>query len=303
MAGILERIGDAGVIPVATIDHAANSIPLAAALLKGGLPVVEVTFRTGAAAEAISGLVAEFPEMLVGAGTVLNVSQAERAVAAGAQFIVSAGFSPGVVQYCLDRGVVVIPGCSTPTEITAALELDLKVVKFFPAEIFGGVGALRALGKPFGQISFIPTGGIGFHNLIDYLVLDNVWACGGSWMIKPDRRAVTRLARTTMSEVLGFSLDREIGGALLEEIEAIFNLTIRERSTPAGALARTKPDAAVEAEASLIVKTRSMARAKAYLQREGIAFCAETGAASALPPASIRLKRKAGDLCIRVVEE
>jgi len=195
------------IIPVVTIHDAENTEPLADALLEGGLPCAEITFRTDAAAEAIERI-AKKAGMLVGAGTVLKIEQAKQALDCGACFIVSPGFNPKVVQFCLENGIPVTPGISTPTDIEGALDFGLEIVKFFPAEAFGGVKTLKAISAPYGMIKFIPTGGIGPHNVLDYLALPQVPACGGSWMVKSDLIAgknfseIGRLTREAVSLVV-----------------------------------------------------------------------------------------------------
>lgn len=186
MSSMEERIQGFGVVPVAVIENAEDALPLAKALADGGLPCAEVTFRTEAAEESIRRISEGCPEMLVGAGTVLTTEQAERAVKAGAAFIVSPGFDPEIVDYCLEKKIPVFPGCITPTEVARAVKRGLRVVKFFPAEQFGGVAAIKALAAPYTRVKFMPTGGIGIKNLKDYLSCDRVIACGGSWMVKGD---------------------------------------------------------------------------------------------------------------------
>ena len=183
MNPILEEFGKFGLIPVVKIDRAEDAVPLAKALCDGGLPVAEVTFRTAAAADAIAAMTKAFPEMLVGAGTVLTTAQVDAAVAAGAKFIVSPGLNPKVVSYCVEREIPVTPGVSSPSEIEQALELGLEVVKFFPAEASGGLAKIKAMAAPYGGIRFMPTGGINADNLNSYLAYDRVLACGGSWMV------------------------------------------------------------------------------------------------------------------------
>lgn len=186
MNDIPKRLGELKLIPVVKIENAADAVPLGEALLEGGLPVAEITFRTDAAEEAIASLSEKLPELLVGAGTVLKVLQVQRAVDAGAKFIVSPGFNPKVVGYCVENGYPVTPGINSPTGIEQALEFDLEVVKFFPAEASGGVGMLKAMSAPYGGVKFIPTGGISAANVRTYLDLPSVHACGGSWMVKSD---------------------------------------------------------------------------------------------------------------------
>ena len=191
----LERLRNAGVVPVVVLDRAEDAIPAARAMLAGGVDVMEITFRTAAAAEAIRNVAAECPEMLVGAGTVLTVEQCEKAVALGAKFIVSPGFDAEIVDWCVERGVAVAPGCVTPTEIMAALKRGLSVVKFFPAGIYGGLKAMKALAAPFGQVKFIPTGGVSADNLAEYAAAPFVHAVGGSWLCPKTDVAAGNFAR------------------------------------------------------------------------------------------------------------
>ena len=191
----LERLRNAGVVPVVVLDRAEDAVPTARAMLAGGVDVMEITFRTAAAAEAIRNVAAECPEMLVGAGTVLTVEQCEKAVALGAKFIVSPGFDAEIVDWCVERGVAVAPGCVTPTEIMAALKRGLSVVKFFPAGIYGGLKAMKALAAPFGQVKFIPTGGVSADNLAEYAAAPFVHAVGGSWLCPKADVAAGNFAR------------------------------------------------------------------------------------------------------------
>ena len=182
MHKLFEAIGRIGVLPVIALERAEDAVPLARALLAGGIDCAEITFRTPAAAEAIRRMSGEVGAMLVGAGTVLTVQQAEQAILAGAQYIVSPGFDAAVVDWCQERGVPVLPGVATPTEINMALVRGIKLLKFFPAEEFGGIRMLKALHGPYPDVRFIPTGGINATNLAQYLTLSNVVAGGGSWM-------------------------------------------------------------------------------------------------------------------------
>ena len=191
----LERLRNAGVVPVVVLERAEDAVPAARAMLAGGVDVMEITFRTAAAAEAIRNVAAECPEMLVGAGTVLTVEQCEKAAALGAKFIVSPGFDAEIVDWCVERGVAVAPGCVTPTEIMAALKRGLSVVKFFPAGIYGGLKAMKALAAPFGQVKFIPTGGVSADNLAEYAAAPFVHAVGGSWLCPKADVAAGNFAR------------------------------------------------------------------------------------------------------------
>ena len=183
---VSETIQKMGVVPVVVLNDAKDAAPLAKALVEGGLPCAEVTFRTEAAEESIRIMASEFPEMFVGAGTVLTIDQVDRAVAAGAKFIVSPGFDPEIVDYCIEKEIPVYPGCITPSEVAQAVKRGLKVIKFFPAEQFGGVSTIKALAAPYTGVKFMPTGGVSAKNLESYLSFDKIVACGGSWMVKGD---------------------------------------------------------------------------------------------------------------------
>ena len=185
MSNPLKRLEQLALIPVIKIADAAKTLPLCDALVAGGLPCAEITFRTAAAPEAIR-LAASRGDMEVGAGTVLSVEQVKQAVDAGATYIISPGFDPEVVEYCVKHQILITPGVATPTDIQAALRFGLEVVKFFPAEAFGGLKTLKAISAPFGQMRFIPTGGINEKNLLEYLAFKKVVACGGSWMVKDE---------------------------------------------------------------------------------------------------------------------
>ena len=209
---ILKEISNIGIIPVVKINDAAKAVPLAKALAEGGLNAAEITFRTDAAEEAIRLISEACPDMLVGAGTVLTPEQAELAMEAGAKFIVSPGFNPRVVKWCLDNGVTPLPGCTTPSEIEQALELGLKVVKFFPAEQSGGLSKIKAMSAPYGSIKFMPTGGISLDNLNDYLCDKCIIACGGSFMVKESYidnenwDEITKLTNQAVEIMLGLKI-------------------------------------------------------------------------------------------------
>ena len=186
MMTIEERFEDFGVVPVVVLDDVIDALPLAKALTEGGLPCAEVTFRTEAAEESIKVMAEAYPDMVVGAGTVLTIEQVDAAVKAGAKFIVSPGFDPEIVDYCLEKEIPIFPGCVTPSEVAQAVKRGLKVVKFFPAEPAGGVAMIKAMAAPYNQLRFMPTGGIGTQNLKDYLEFNKIICCGGSWMVKAD---------------------------------------------------------------------------------------------------------------------
>jgi 2-dehydro-3-deoxyphosphogluconate aldolase / (4S)-4-hydroxy-2-oxoglutarate aldolase len=182
---LVSQLEAAGLVPVVVLDDAGRAPGLARALVRAGLPVAEITFRTRAAGEAIRAMADQVPELLVGAGTLTSPQQVDEAVAAGARFAVTPGFNPRVVERCLERGLPVIPGVNAPGFIEMALAYDLRTLKFFPAELSGGIAMIKALSGPYGGVRFVPTGGIGPGNLAAYLQLPAVAACGGSWMVEP----------------------------------------------------------------------------------------------------------------------
>ncbi len=209
MNQMIKELYSIGLIPVIKIEDPSDAVPLAKALIDGGLPAAEITFRTACAAEAIKNITEAYPEMLVGAGTVLTCEQVDAAIAAGSKFLVSPGLNPKVTSYCLSKGVPMLPGCSNPSDIEAALELGLKTVKFFPAEAAGGLKMLKAMAAPYGQLTFMPTGGINADNLLDYLKFNKIIACGGSFMVRDDLirdkkwDEITALTRNAVKAMLG----------------------------------------------------------------------------------------------------
>ena len=186
MSYIADKFEELGVVPVVVLEDAKDALPLAKALMEGGLPCAEVTFRTEAAQESIRLMAQEYPDMLVGAGTVLTTKQVDEAIEAGAKFIVSPGFDPEIVDYCQEKGIEIFPGCVSPSEVAQAVKKGLKVVKFFPAEQAGGIDMIKAMAAPYHEFRFMPTGGINPNNLEKYLTFNKILCCGGSGMVKGD---------------------------------------------------------------------------------------------------------------------
>ena len=213
---ILEKLSLAGLVPVIAINDAEDAVPLCRALMDGGLPVAEITFRTAAAEESIRRVHEELPNVILMAGTVLTTEQAERAVKAGAAAIVSPGLNPEVVKWCLAHDVPVCPGTANPSDIEVALSLGLKAVKFFPAEALGGLKLIKAMAAPYGNVHFMPTGGINEQNMLDYLAFDKILCCGGSWMVPGDAvkakdwQRITEITRSAVDKMLGLEL-RHVG--------------------------------------------------------------------------------------------
>lgn len=211
---IISKIEKIGIVPVVVMKNAAEASKLAQALCQGGLPCAEVTFRTKDAADTIKEMKKSCPDMLVGAGTILTKEQVDQAIRAGAEFIVSPGFNPHIIEYCLKRNIIALPGIVTPSELALAIEYGLKYVKFFPAEASGGIPMIEAISAPYPEISFMPTGGINFQNAKAYLECKSVFACGGSWMVKKQliekqqydeiellARKASELVKTTRGEI------------------------------------------------------------------------------------------------------
>jgi 2-dehydro-3-deoxyphosphogluconate aldolase/(4S)-4-hydroxy-2-oxoglutarate aldolase len=309
MYKVLEDLGTIGIIPVIKIDDPAGAVPLARALIAGGIPCAEVTFRTAQGAEAIRRIASGAPECLVGAGTVLTTDQVDLAVKAGAKFIVSPGYNPKTVNYCIERGIPVIPGCSTPSDFERALEAGLEVVKFFPAEQSGGIGYIKAVAAPYAGLKFIPTGGINPGNIGAYIACDQVLACGGTWMVSPelikagDFDRIVALSREAVFAMLGFTV-AHIGlnagsgeaaqkGAAL--INALFGFPVNEGNSSIFAgefLELMKLPGAAGTRGHIAIATNSVARAKACLERRGVIF----------DPSSIK-KNAGGDLNVIFAED
>ena len=209
---VLKRLAQSGVVPVVVLEDAKDAVPTAKAMLAGGIDVMEITFRTAAAADSIKAVAQECPDMVVGAGTVINLEQCKLAVECGAKFIVSPGYDEETVAWCCDNGVPVTPGCVTPTEIMMALKHGLKVLKFFPANVYGGLSAIKSLAGPFGGVKFIPTGGVNAQNLAEFISSPYIHAVGGSWICpKADIAAgnfdkITALCKEARKSLLGFEV-------------------------------------------------------------------------------------------------
>ena len=285
---ILKELSLIGIVPVIAINDAADAVPLAQALCDGGLPCAEVTFRTAAAEEAIRNMTKAFPDMLVGAGTVLTNDQVDRAVAAGAKFIVSPGLNPATVQHCQEIGLPVCPGTSNPSDIEMALSLGLKTVKFFPAEAAGGLKYIKSIAAPYVDVTFMPTGGINEKNLLDYLSFKKIICCGGSWMVPGDALAAKDWdrIRSLVSSAVALMLGMEVvhvGINSADEAEAmdtatklckLFNWPIKvgNKSIFAGSGVEVMKMPFRGTHGHIGIQTNFIDRAKAYLERQGFVF-------------------------------
>ena len=288
MNPIIEEISKIGIVPVIALDDAKDARPLAEALYKGGLHCAEVTFRTDAAEESIRIIAEEFPDMLVGAGTVLTTEQVDRAVNAGANFIVSPGLNPKVVSYCINKNIPVLPGTANPSDVETAIELGLEVVKFFPAEAAGGIKMIKAMSAPYGKMKFMPTGGITADNLKEYLDFNKIVACGGSWMVKKDLVAagkfdeIETLTKEAVRKMLGFEL-KHVGINAPDETSAdntagmfdtIFGMTkkVGGRSIFAGTGIEVMKTPYLGANGHIAIGTNYIDRAVYHLERQGVVF-------------------------------
>jgi 2-dehydro-3-deoxyphosphogluconate aldolase/(4S)-4-hydroxy-2-oxoglutarate aldolase len=292
MNSVLEALGTIGIVPVIKIDDAEKAAPLAKALAAGGIPCAEVTFRTAEGEEAIRRINKAVPDVLLGAGTVLTTEQVDRAIDAGAKFIVSPGLNPKVVAYCAKRGVPIVPGCSNPSDIEQALELGLDVVKFFPAEQSGGLEYIKAIAAPYNQIKFMPTGGINQQNIAKYISYDRIVACGGSWMVGADLinagdfDRITTLCKEAVATVLGFSVmhiginakDEAAALGAAKLFGALFGFALKDGSSSVFSSDRIEimKSQGPGTHGHIAVGTNSLSRAKAWLERQGIAFNASS---------------------------
>lgn len=288
MNDMIKQLYTIGLIPVIKIEDPNDAVPLAKALIDGGLPAAEITFRTACAAEAIKNITEAYPEMLVGAGTVLTTEQVDAAIAAGSKFLVSPGLNPKVTSYCLSKGVPMLPGCSNPSDVEAALELGLTTVKFFPAEAAGGLKMLKAMAAPYGNLTFMPTGGINADNLLDYLKFNKIIACGGSFMVKDELikekkwDEITALTRNAVKAMLGLEFTHiGINNENAEEaqrgaklFELMFGMPLRRTSKSIFAdetfefMCNRGPGRC----GHIGIRTNFVDRAIAYFERQGFEF-------------------------------
>lgn len=292
MNEVLNKIQMMGIVPVIKLDDAKDAVPLANALCDGGLPCAEVTFRTAAAEESIRLMREAFPDMLIGAGTVLTIDQVDKAVNAGASFIVSPGLNLKIVSYCVERNIPITPGCSSPSDIEAAIELGLEVVKFFPAEAVGGLAMIKAMSAPYVNMQFMPTGGINASNLISYLDFPKIIACGGSWMVKDELvkagnfDKISELTREAVTMMLGFELahiginmdNEKQADQLADTFENMFGFTKNDghSSIFAGGVIELMKEPYLGKTGHIAIRTNYIERAVYYLSKQGYRFNEES---------------------------
>lgn len=294
MKDVLKEIYQIGIVPVIALSDAKDARPLAQALCEGGLSCAEVTFRTAAAEESIRIMTTEFPQMLVGAGTVLTTEQVDKAVAAGAKFIVSPGLNPKVVKYCVDRGIPIVPGCANPSDIEQAIEYGLEVVKFFPAEAAGGLDMIKAMSDPYGDMKYMPTGGINAKNLVEYLDFKKIIACGGSWMVKSDMIAagafdqIKALTKEAIANMLGFAIkhvginasDENTASGIADTFSEMFGMEKKSGNSSifVGKAFEIMKTPYLGASGHIAVQTNSVDRAFYHLSKKGCQFNMDTAA-------------------------
>jgi len=284
---VIKQLSLIGIVPVIALDDAKDASPLAGALCRGGLPCAEITFRTAAAEESIRIMHRDYPDMIIGAGTVLTPEQADKAINAGASFIVSPGLNPDVVKHCLANGYPVVPGIATPTEIELAMSLGLDTVKFFPAEAAGGIAMIKAMSAPYGKIKFMPTGGIGKDNLNDYLSFGKVFCCGGSWMAAKNLinagkfdeiENITRDAVSAMLDIklhhVGINADGEDAKSAAEFFSTILGVETRDAgiSVWSGDKVEVMIEPIKGARGHIALSTNYVDRAAYHLERRGMKF-------------------------------
>ncbi len=318
MHNVLEQLGLLGIVPVIAIEDANDAEPLAQALIDGGLPCAEVTFRTAAAKDAIERIAKKFPDMALGAGTVLTVDQVKAAVDCGAKYIIAPGLNPKTVDYCVSHNIPVTPGVATPSEVEQALEFGLEVVKFFPAEQAGGLAFLRALSAPYSKLKFIPTGGIDEKNILSYLAFPKVLACGGSWMVKTDMismkqfdqiRTITEQAVKTM---LGFELrhvgintpgaDEAIG--IARELSLLLGAPVKEGNSSnfVGTQFEVLKRQYLGAHGHLAIGTNFIDRAVAHLGRRGYKIIEESKTEKNGKLAAVYLEQEIGGFALHLLQ-
>lgn len=290
MNKVFMSIKKMGIVPVVTLERAEDAKPLAKALYEGGLPCAEITFRTDAAKEALRIMANAYPDMLIGAGTVLTTEQVDMAIDAGAAFIVSPGLNPEVVKYCISKGIPVIPGCATPSDMERAIELGLRVVKFFPAEAAGGLNMIKALSAPFATMQFMPTGGINEKNVTLYLDFPKIIACGGSWMVKEElicnkefsqikditKKAVNTMLGFEVSHIEIYNLDEK--ESIASSFETLFGFEKVKNNNFVFAGTSSKPlkENLPGKYGQIAVVTNYMDRAIFHLERRGAVFLPDT---------------------------
>ena len=316
---ILKQLAASGIVPVVVLENAEDAVPTARALLAGGITTMEITFRTAAAADSIRAIAENVPEMLVGAGTVLNLEQCKLAVERGARFIVSPGYDDETVAWCIENDIAVTPGCVTPTEIMMAVKRGLKVVKFFPANVYGGLKAIKSLAGPFVGLKFIPTGGVNNDNIAEFAASPSIHAIGGSWICpKADISAhnfdkITQLCLEARKALLGFELahvgintaDAEVSLGVAEKFDAAFGFGVKQGNSSnfAGGGVEVMKSPFLGENGHLAVRTNKMDCAIPELERRGFTVDMETAKYKGDRINSVYLKDEIGGFAVHLLQK
>lgn len=319
MNEVLKQIQKIGIVPVVVVNQPEEALPLAKALCEGGLPCAEVTFRTLAAREAIQLMTTNYPEMLVGAGTVLTIEQVDQAIEAGAKFIVSPGLNPKVVRYCLEKNIPITPGTANASDIEQAIELGLEVVKFFPAEANGGLPMIKALAAPYVNMMFMPTGGISAKNINSYLAFPKILACGGSWMVSPEYikngeyDKIRELTHEAVMTMLGFEIkhvgincfDDDEALAVASEFDNVFGFSVKDGNSSvfAGSGIECMKKPYLGAKGHIAIGTNHLERAINYLETQGIVFDTETAKYKDGKMIAIYMEQEIGGFAVHLVQK
>ena len=316
---VLSKMAAAGVIPVVVLDKAEDAVPTARAMIAGGIDVMEITFRTAAAADSIRAVAAEVPEMLVGAGTVINLEQCKLAVECGAKFIVSPGYDEETVAWCVENNIAVTPGCVTPTEIMMAKKHDLKVLKFFPANVYGGLKALKSLSGPFPGTKFIPTGGVNNENVGEFIASPIIHAVGGSWTVPKKEinegnfEKVTQLCAEARRAVLGFELahigincaDADASMEIAEKFQEAFDFAVKpgNSSNFAGTGVEVMKGPYLGVNGHIAVRTNKMEAAIAELEKRGFRVDLDTAKFKNDRMTAVYLKNEIGGFAVHLLQK
>ncbi|MBE6955797.1 MAG: bifunctional 4-hydroxy-2-oxoglutarate aldolase/2-dehydro-3-deoxy-phosphogluconate aldolase [Ruminococcaceae bacterium] len=315
----INRLANAGIVPVVVLDDAKDAVPTAKALLAGGVDVMEITFRTAAAADSIAAVAKECPDMLVGAGTVITLEQCKKAVECGAKFIVSPGYNDEVVAWCVAKGIAITPGCVTPTEIMAAMTHGLKVVKFFPANVYGGLNAMKALSGPFGGVKFIPTGGVNGQNVGEYISAPFIHAVGGSWVcakgdiVAGNFEKITALCKQARAAITGFEVahvgincqSAEESLDVCAQLDQAFHFETKKGNSSnfaSSAIEATK-FVCPGAHGHIAVRTNSMTVAIDELEKRGFAVDLETAKYKGERMIAVYLKHEFGGFAVHLLQK
>ena len=316
---VMKRLAAAAVVPVVVLENVADAVPCAKAMVAGGVDVMEITFRTAAAADSIRAVAAECPDMLVGAGTIVNLEQCKLAVECGAKFIVSPGFDEEVVAWCVENGIACCPGCVTPTEIMAAKKLGLNCVKFFPANVYGGLKAIKALSGPFVGMKFIPTGGVSTENIGEFIATPVIHAVGGSWVCpKADIEAhnwekITKLCKDARMAALGFEVahvgincaDGEEAMAVAQQFSDAFGFGIKDGNSSIFASngVEVLKSMYLGKNGHIAIRTNSIALALPVLEKAGFAVDMETAKMKGDRINAVYLKNEIGNFAVHLLQK